>query len=103
MIFGRKRKDGAAQQEADVEETQAPAEEPAADSDPLSAAERQAAEWDAAFDREEGPFDISEVDLDDDDVARLDFGALVATPFPGMQLQLQVNREANTGQATTTP
>ena len=47
------------------------------------------------------PFDISEVDLDadDDEVTRLDFGALVATPFPGMQLQLQVNRETNTVQA----
>ena len=101
MIFGRKRKAEAAQQDAVVEETQAPVEEPAPSDDPLGEAERQAAEWDAAFDREEGPFDISEVDLDadDDEVTRLDFGALVATPFPGMQLQLQVNRENNTVQA----
>ncbi|HMR12806.1 MAG TPA: DUF3710 domain-containing protein [Arachnia sp.] len=98
MIFGRKRKAEATKQEAVVEETPTPVEEPVAD-DPLSEAERQASEWDAAFDRDEGPFDISEVDLDDDDVARLDFGALVATPFPGMQLQLQVNRETNTVQA----
>ena len=100
MIFGRKRKAEATKQEAVVEETPTPVEEPVAD-DPLSEAERQASEWDAAFDRDEGPFDISEVDLDadDDEVTRLDFGALVATPFPGMQLQLQVNRETNTVQA----
>ncbi len=100
MIFGRKRKTDEAPQEAAVEETPLPVEEPAAD-DPLAEAERQAAEWDAAFDRDEGPFDISEVDLDadEDEVTRLDFGALVATPFPGMQLQLQVNRETNSVQA----
>jgi hypothetical protein len=41
--------------------------------------------------REDGPFDISEVDLDADEVERLDFGALVVTPFNGMKLQVQVN------------
>ncbi|MDR0837926.1 MAG: DUF3710 domain-containing protein [Propionibacteriaceae bacterium] len=41
--------------------------------------------------REDGPFDISEVDLDADEIQRLDFGALVVTPFVGMNLQLQVS------------
>ena len=53
-------------------------------------------EW-QAFDaqqdwREDGPFDINEVDLDADDIQRLDFGSLVVTPFDGMQLQMQVNQ-----------
>ncbi|MFT3886663.1 MAG: DUF3710 domain-containing protein [Arachnia sp.] len=99
MIFGRKRKADEAAVDDVADETTPPEEEPAAAADPLSEAERQAAEWDAAFDREEGPFDISEVDLDADDVTRLDFGALVVTPFEGMQLQLQVNRESNLVQA----
>ena len=42
-------------------------------------------------DRDEGPFDIDEVDLDEDDVQRIDLGALVVTPFEEMQLQLQVD------------
>jgi len=54
-------------------------------------------EWqalDASRDwREDGPFDINEVDLDADDVQRLDFGSLVVTPFDGMQLQMQVNQD----------
>jgi len=54
-------------------------------------------EWEA-FDasrdwREDGPFDINEVDLDADDIQRLDFGSLVVTPFDGMQLQMQVNQD----------
>ena len=49
--------------------------------------------------REDGPFDISEVDLDADDVQRLDFGSLVVTPFDGMQLQLQVNQASGQVQA----
>lgn len=49
--------------------------------------------------REEGPFDISEVDLDADDVQRLDFQALVLTPFEGMNMQLQVNQETQDVQA----
>jgi len=54
-------------------------------------------EWealDASRDwREDGPFDINEVDLDADDIQRLDFGSLVVTPFDGMQLQMQVNQD----------
>ena len=49
-------------------------------------------EIDEAFDRDEGPFDIDEVDLDADDTQRIDLGALVVTPFEGMQMQLQVDR-----------
>ena len=49
------------------------------------------AEIDEEFDRDEGPFDIEEVDLEADDVQRVDLGALVVTPFEGMQLQLQVD------------
>lgn len=56
-------------------------------------------ELDAAVDRAEGPFDITEVDLDADEVERVDLGALVLTPFPGMQLQLQVNENTQKVQA----
>ncbi|RLP10675.1 DUF3710 domain-containing protein [Propionibacterium australiense] len=60
-------------------------------------------EWqrlDASRDwREEGPFDLSEVDLDADDVERMDFDALILTPFDGMQLQLQVNQQTQQLQA----
>jgi len=60
-------------------------------------------EWealDASRDwREDGPFDISEVDLDADDIQRLDFGSLIVTPFDGMQLQLQVKQDTEQVQA----
>ncbi|OYO21988.1 hypothetical protein CGZ93_08655 [Enemella dayhoffiae] len=54
-------------------------------------------EW-AALDlsrdwREDGPFDIDEVDLDADEVQRLDLGALVLTPIPESELRLQVAEE----------
>ena len=42
--------------------------------------------------REDGPFDIDEVDLDADEIDRLDFGSLILTPFDEMQLQLQVDQ-----------
>ncbi len=44
--------------------------------------------------RLDGPFDIDEVDLDADDVERIDFGALIITPFEGMELQLQVEEKS---------
>ena len=60
-------------------------------------------EWealDASRDwREDGPFDITEVDLDADDVERLDFGCVVLTPFEGMQMQLQVDQKTKRVQA----
>lgn len=43
--------------------------------------------------RDDGPFDFDEVDLDADDVERIDFGALIITPFEGMELQLQVEEQ----------
>ena len=49
--------------------------------------------------REDGPFDISEVDLDADDIERLDFGCLVLTPFDNMQIQLQVDQATNSVQS----
>lgn len=54
-------------------------------------------EW-AALDlsrdwREDGPFDIDEVDLEADDVERLDFGTLIITPIPECELRLQVAEE----------
>lgn len=54
---------------------------------------------DEEFDRDQGPFDINEVDLEADDVKRLDLGALVVTPFEGMSLQLQVDQSREKVQA----
>ncbi len=55
--------------------------------------------WDAAFDREEGPYDIEEVDLEADEVKRLDLGTLILTPFDKMNLQLQVDKAKEKVQA----
>ncbi len=84
MIFGRKKRAATEAEEAEA------ADEP-------SSIEEQAALWDADFDRDWGPFDIDEVELeaDADEVKRLDLGTLVLTPFEGMTLQLQVNKETN--------
>ena len=112
MIFGRRKRaatgtldqpDGVLAEEegATVEaEAETPAETTTAD-DALARAEKQASEWDAAFDREEGPFDVEEVDLeaDADEVTRIDFGSLIVTPFEGMTMQLQMNRQTEAVQA----
>lgn len=55
--------------------------------------------WDDAFDRQDGPYDIEEVDLEADDVKRLDLGTLVLTPFDKMNLQLQVDKAKEKVQA----
>lgn len=60
-------------------------------------------EWDALQAsrdwRDDGPFDIDEVDLDDDDVQRMDFGSLIITPTENSSMQLQVDQETNAVQA----
>ena len=106
MIFGRKKSDAesAVEEELAVSPSVEDAEESeealdaGADSDADPASEADEAEaWDAAFAREEGPFDITEVDLDvdADEVKRIDLGTLIITPFPGMTMQLSLRREDN--------
>jgi hypothetical protein len=43
--------------------------------------------------RGDGPFDIDEVDFDADDIARVDLGALIVTPEPGLKIQLVVDQK----------
>lgn len=53
-------------------------------------------EFDASRDwRDDGPFDIDEIDLEADEVERLDLGGLIVTPFPGCQVQLLADPESN--------
>ncbi|WP_226997080.1 DUF3710 domain-containing protein [Tessaracoccus aquimaris] len=105
MIFGRKKqnaKEEAVETVEVAEEASVDEEAPKAEEAPeLSEPEAQARAWDDEFDREEGPFDIAEVDLeaDEDDVTRLDLGSIIVTPFEGMTIQLQVNRDTNVVQS----
>lgn len=107
MIFGRKKRkadeiaeaepvdevEEAAETEADeAEEPEERSREEVA-AEKLRAAEAKWLEWDEAFDRDEGPFDIEEVDLDADDVKRLDLGSVIITPFTNMNLQITVNKQ----------
>lgn len=41
--------------------------------------------------REDGPFDLEEVDLSADQISRIDLGTLIITPWEGLNLQLQVD------------
>lgn len=103
MIFGRKKSSEPVVEEETAEtpvdeqtpEAEAPKEEG------VVPAEAQATwrEWDEQFTRDEGPFDISEVDLEADDVKRLDLGCVIVTPFPEMNLQLQVDQKRKRVQA----
>ncbi|MDR0848833.1 MAG: DUF3710 domain-containing protein [Propionibacteriaceae bacterium] len=47
--------------------------------------------------RDDGPFDISEVDLDADVIDRVDLGALIVTPESGLVLQLPVDPQTQVG------
>ena len=111
-MFGRKKKseddieaedldtaeeadDDVADEDEDVEDEEIPEDDDIAD-EPEDEWERydESRDW-----REDGPFDVAEVDLDADDVQRLDFGSLVVTPFDGMKMQLQVNQASGQVQA----
>ncbi len=112
MIFGRRRKasdvDVAQSDEEEVdlaevaeESDDTSEEEPEAQETPAVAGRTD--EWsdlDASKDwREEGPFDADEVDLEGDDVDRLDFGPLIVTPSEDVGLQLKVEQDTNVVQA----
>jgi len=43
--------------------------------------------------RDDGPFDISEVDLEADDVQRIDLGALIVTPERGFTIQVAADAQ----------
>jgi len=100
-MFGRTRKqvdDDVIEDDTDDTENQEsePAEDEVEDDQP----DDEWSRFDASRDwREDGPFDITEVDLDADDVQRLDFGSLIVTPFDGMQLQMQISQASKLVQA----
>ncbi|PZF79207.1 DUF3710 domain-containing protein [Jiangella anatolica] len=89
-MWGRRRRDGD-EDEPEVEETtkasSAPGVGESGESD------------DAKSDRSGGPFDESEVELDDARKGRVDLGGLLVQAAPGMKLQLQVDQR--TGNATS--
>lgn len=102
MIFGRKKAHEAAKPSPEAQVRAEPDQPVEAAKDlPGIPAELQETwrEWDAEASREEGPFDITEVDLEADDVNRLDLGSIIVTPFQQMNLQLQVDKERTRVQA----
>lgn len=96
MIFGRRNKkaDDFDDETSSAGEIEAGADVRAEDTAEDVEAENADRDW-AAFDasrdwREDGPFDLEEVDLEADDILRLDFGSLIVTPPKGAELRLQV-------------
>jgi hypothetical protein len=108
MIFGR-RKTRAAEEVDEVESDASKADDEAVedggdeatvdpdpdatpdetDEDAIDVDELDARDW-----RSAGPYDVSEVDLDEDlpeGLPRIDLGSIVVTGFPGAELRLQVD------------
>src|SRR6185369_3578194 len=81
----------------------APGFEEVEDPEALEAAEEALADSDGEeIDwRADGPFDSEEVELADDQVARIDLGSLIVTPWEGLGLQLQMNEATRQVQAVT--
>ena len=107
MIFGR-RKIRAAEEVEEVDEVDRDAsgadeegsDETADDRDPATAPDESDAdaievdELDGRDWRSAGPYDVSEVDLDEDPpegLPRIDLGSIIVTGFPGAELRLQVD------------
>lgn len=51
------------------------------------------------LERVDGPFDYEEVDLDADEIERIDFGSLILTPFENMQMQIQLDQQSGAVQS----
>lgn len=119
MIFGRKNKqstpadpetvdvddeldveteDEELDEESDADDLESP-DEDVYDDDHEDAVDEWVAYDDSQDWREDGPFDISEVELESDEIARLDLGSLIVTPEEGMQIQIIADSESGKGLA----
>ena len=85
MKFRRKKSEQAEAQAADPVETPEVPQQGAPSAD---AASRAAG---AAGDRVGGPFDVSEVELDEEDPTRVDLGGLIVKGRSGIEMRLQVD------------
>jgi hypothetical protein len=86
-IFRRGRRDERVDDVDELEESEALDD----DADSLDVADEEDAESEEErFNRARGPFDASEVD---DDIQRIDLGALLIAPVDGMQLRLELDQE----------
>lgn len=82
-------------EEADDDEVD---DESAEESDDEDDDEDRWAAFDASRDwRDDGPFDVDEVELEGDDVPRLDLGSLIVTPSESMQLQITADPATQQG------
>ena len=97
MVFRRRRRAAEAVEETVAEEpgedvsAVEPSAEPAGEADEPDLAALDTQDW-----RARGPWDVSEVDLDEeppDGSPRIDLGSLIVTGFPGAELRLQVSEE----------
>ena len=107
MMFGRNRRAATPDEpvdpaeEAGLDQTE---EEVEFDAEELDEAEELVDEGLdlVSFDaRDDGPFDIDEVELGGDEVQRIDLGTLILTPWPGLNLQLQVQEATKQVRAVT--
>ncbi|MCW5954366.1 MAG: DUF3710 domain-containing protein [Propionibacteriaceae bacterium] len=105
-MFGRKRRAAEDNPDEPIVDAVAPDEAEAGDLEEDVEFDAEELEEDAAeaiaFDaRDDGPFDIDEVDLGGDEVQRIDLGTLILTPWQGLNLQLQVQEATKQVRAIT--
>ena len=105
-MFGRKKRNDDVETDEDIDEELETTEEAPDDPEVEETTdedepgeEKDASTYRINLDREDGPFDIDEVDLDADDVERIDFGSLIVTPFENMQMQIQLDQASGAVQS----
>ena len=105
-MFGRKKRNDEVETDEGIDEELETTEEAPDDPDVEETTdedepgeEKDASTYRINLDREDGPFDIDEVDLDADDVERIDFGSLIVTPFENMQMQIQLDQASGAVQS----
>lgn len=98
MKFGRKRSSESSSQDAIGvdDDIDADLSEVVADDAEGDDIDTDGIDW-----REDGPFDLSEVELAGDEIERIDLGTLILTPWEGLNLQLQVDEATRNVLAVT--